>query len=392
MLRRLDPALLIATTFLTGVGLLVIWSTGGGHYLVRQLLFLPAAVGALIAGLLVPRRVLSDLALWFYVAMLALLAAVLLLGGGDGARRWFMLGPLAFQPSEFAKIATVILLARHLAGRRELGLSFKSLATPVLICLAPALLILVEPDLSGALLLGAVLAAMLYHAGLRPLELLLLYTPLLSFAAGFSLWTWAPFFVLLVVVVQRREGLGRALIAGAVSTAFGLLSPVSLHLLRDYQRARVRSFLSPWLDPHGVGWNSIQSRIAIGSGRLWGKGLTRGTQNRLGFLPNRHTDFAFSCIGEELGLAGSLAVLAGFLVLVGRFLTHARQNRDRFSALLCTGCAAIVGYGVFVNIGMLLGLLPVTGVALPFISYGGSSLVLNYLLVGIVLGCAARPE
>lgn len=392
MLRRLDTTILAATGLLTGFGLLIIWSTGGNQYLFRQLIFLPVAIGALVAGFLIPRRVLSDLALWAYLGLVVLLVAVLFLGGGAGSRRWFLLGPIAFQPSEFAKLGTVVLLARHLAGRRELHLSFRSLAVPVLICLVPALLILVEPDLSTALLLGAVLAAMLYHAGLRPLDILLLYTPLLSFAAGFSIWTWVPFFLLLGAVFYVRAGLARTVVAAAVSAGFGLLSPFSLALLRDYQRARVRAFFSPWLDPHGVGWNSIQSRIAIGSGRLWGKGLARGTQNRLGFLPNRHTDFAFSCVGEEFGLVGSLAVLGGFMLLVWRFLVHARLSRDRFASLLCTGCAAIIGYQVLVNIGMLLGLLPVTGIALPFISYGGSSLVLNYLLVGLVLNCAVRPE
>ena len=391
-MKRFDATILVCTGLLTALGMLVIYSTGGTGYLVRQLAFLPVAVLGLVAGYFVPRRVLYGLAGYAYGATIVLLVAVLFLGRGGDARRWFMLGQLAFQPSEFAKLATIVLLARHLSGVRSLRFDLRSLFWPVVIVVAPALLILAEPDLSTALLLGAILAAMLYWQGLRPLQLLALYTPLISFAAGFSLYTWIPFFLFLGTIMLVRTNLVRALIALAVGSFFGLSSPVLLSLLKEYQRARIRSFLAPWLDPHGVGWNAIQSRIAIGSGRLTGKGFLHGTQNRLGFLPNRHTDFVFSCIGEEFGFVGSAAVLGLFGLLVYRFLVAARFERDRFASLLAVGCAAIFGFQAFVNIGMLLGLLPVTGVTLPFISYGGSSLLLSYGIVGLMLNVAAKRE
>jgi rod shape determining protein RodA len=391
-MRKLDLPLLLTTLALTGVGLLVIYSTGGRTYLVRQLLFLPVAVGGLLAAYLIPRRVLLGLAWPFYGSMLILLVAVVFFGSGTGSHRWFMLGPVALQPSEFAKLATVVALARYLSEQRSLSFSFRSLFGPTALTLVPGILILIEPDLSSALLLGVVLAALLYTEGLRPVHILLLYSPLLSFVAGFSLYTWIPFFAVLAVIVVRRVRLGQALAALTIASLSGLLSPLSLSLLKEYQRARIHNFLAPWIDPHGVGWNAIQSRIAIGSGRLFGKGFRCGTQNRLGFLPNRHTDFAFSCIGEEFGLLGSLVVLSLHALLVGRFLQVARTARDRFSALLCVGCAAIIGYQVFVNVGMLLGLLPITGIALPFISYGGSGLLLNYTMVGLVLNVRSKPE
>ena len=391
-MKKLDLPLLLTTFALTGIGLLVIYSTGGRTYLIRQLLFLPIAVSGLTAAYLIPRRILLGLAWPFYGSMLILLLAVTFFGSGAGSHRWFVLGPVALQPSEFAKLATIVALARYLSEQRILSFDFRSLLGPIAITLIPSILILIEPDLSSALLLGVVLAALLYIEGLRPVHILLLYSPLLSFVAGFSLYTWIPFFVILAVIVIRRVRLGRAVAALTVASLSGLLSPLLLSQLQEYQRARIRNFLAPWIDPHGVGWNAIQSRIAIGSGRLFGKGFHCGTQNRLGFLPNRHTDFAFSCIGEEFGLLGSLISLSLHAFLVWKFLQVARRAHDRFCVLLCVGCAATVGYQVFVNVGMLLGLLPITGIALPFISYGGSSLVLNYTMVGLVLNVRSKPE
>ncbi|MFO7676680.1 MAG: FtsW/RodA/SpoVE family cell cycle protein [bacterium] len=391
-MRKLEWPLLLTTGLLASIGLLVVYSTGGTHYFFRQLIFVPVAIGALIATFLLPRRVIIGVAWPAYLSSIVLLIAVLVFGRGAGADRWLALGPLRLQPSELAKVSTAILLASHLAERRAPGFSFASLTVPVLICLAPALLILAEPDLSTAVLFAVLLAAMLYQAGLAPLHILLLYIPLVSFAAGFSLYTWLPLFVLVAVVFLRHATLGRTVAVLTITSASGLLSPLVLSRLHEYQRARIRNFLAPWLDPHGVGWNAIQSRIAIGSGRLLGKGFGRGTQNRLGFLPNRHTDFVFSCIGEEFGLAGSIAVIGLFALHVSRVLNTARRSRDRFSALLCTGLATIIGYQVIVNIGMLLGLLPITGIALPFVSYGGSGLVTQFAIVGLVLNVGARPE
>ena len=391
-MRRIDFGIIVSALLLTAAGLLVVYSAGGSHYLIRQLAFLPVALAGAVLAFLVPRRFVQGLAEAMYGLSLLVLVLVLFVGTGSGSSRWFMLGPVALQPSEFAKLATVILLAKYLSTRRATEFTLRSLFLPVIICLVPGLLVLIEPDLSTALLLGAVLAAMLYWAGLSALQILLLFTPIISFAAGFSLYVWIPFFVFLAVVTLVRTGLTHAVAALAVSSFFGLLSPLSLHVLKGYQADRIRNFLAPWLDPQGVGWNAIQSRIAIGSGRFLGKGFLQGTQNRLGFLPNRHTDFAFSCVGEEFGFIGSIVLLGPFLLLIRRFLLVARASRDRFGSFLCVGCAAILGYQVFVNVGMLLGLLPITGIALPFISYGGSSLVLTYIIVGLALNVSSKPE
>jgi rod shape determining protein RodA len=391
-MKRFDPGLIAATLLLASFGLLAIYSSGGSYYFFRQLIFVPVAIGAATAAVFIPRRILYGLAEPIYGLAVLMLLAVLIAGTGPGSHRWFVLGPVYVQPSEFAKLATVLLLAKHLSIKRSVGFNFRDLATPLAVTFVPALLVMIEPDLSTSLIFAALLAAMLYWQGMRPLHILLLFSPALSFAAGFSLYTWIPFFVVLAVILLVRTGVSRTLIGLGVNAGFGLLSPVVLGSLKDYQRARILSFFAPWLDPHGISWNAIQSQIAIGSGRLIGKGFLQGSQKRLGFLPNRHTDFVFSSLGEELGLVGCLILLGLFFWLLRRMLLAARHSGDSSGSLLCVGFAAIIGYQMFVNIGMLLGILPITGITLPFISYGGSSLLLNFLMVGLVLNVVSRPE
>lgn len=390
--RQFDILLFALTLVLITTGLLAIYSTGGIRYLFRQAIFVPIGLAGLVILFLIPRRIIYGLTEPLYVLTLLLLLAVLFFGTGPGARRWFQIGSVSLQPSEFAKITVTLMLAKYLSYKREIKPNFASLAGPILIMVIPLLLILVEPDLSTALCLIPPFAAMLYWQGLRPLHILLLFMPFLSFAAAFSLYLWIPFFILLAIIVFVRMRFFRAIAALATSTVFGLLSPVVLSMLKDYQRTRIISFFAPWFDPHGMGWNAIQSQIAIGSGRLFGKGFLHGTQKRLGFLPNRHTDFIFSAIAEETGFIGSLLLLIVIGILIRRILLIAYNSRDQNASLIAIGFASILGYQTFVNIGMLLGLLPITGITLPFISYGGSSLLTCCLMIGIILNISARPE
>ncbi len=390
--KKIDLTLLLCTLVLIIIGLLAIYSTGGSRYLFRQLIFLPVGITAMVALFLLPRRLIYGLTEPLYLLTIILLVAVLLLGTGPGARRWFQLGSFTFQPSEFAKITTILMLAKYLSYKKEPKLNFSTLAGPALIILIPSLLIVVEPDLSTALCFIPPFATLLYWQGIRPLHIFLLFLPFLSFVAGFSLYLWIPFFIIVAVIVLIRMRLFRAIAALATSSLSGLLSPIVLSMLKDYQRARLLGFFAPWLDPHGIGWNIIQSQIAIGSGRILGKGFLHGTQKRLGFLPNHHTDFIFSAIAEETGLLGSLILLIIIAIFLRRILITAYNSRDQNGALIAVGFATILGYQTFVNIGMLLGLLPVTGVTLPFISYGGSSLVTCCMMVGLVLNIASRPE
>lgn len=391
-MKRLDITLLATTFILTTVGLLAIYSAAGSAYFIRQLIFLPIGLGGFLIVLFLPRRFIYGIIEPLYAISLIMLILVLIIGTGPGAHRWFVIGPLAFQPSEFAKLTTTVMLAKYLSYRRKMEFNIKTLAGPILIVLPVVLLILAEPDLSTALTFLPMFAAMLYWQGLRPLHILLLFMPLLSFVAGFSLYFWIPFFIALSVIAFIRMRFFPALIAIGAGSLFGLLSPVVLSMLKEYQKARIMSFFTPWLDPQGMGWNIIQSQIAIGSGGILGKGYLNGTQKRLGFLPNRHTDFIFSSIAEEFGFMGGIVLLSLFGLLIYRMLSIAYKTRDQNGALICIGFAAILSYQAFVNIGMLLGLMPVTGITLPFISYGGSSLFVSMLMIGLTLNVALRPQ
>lgn len=391
-MKKIDLTLVLTTCLLLAVGLLAIYSAAGSRYLLRQTLFLVLAIGGFFLTSLIPRRIIYGTAEILYVLTILLLILVLIIGRGPGAHRWFAIGPFNIQPSEFAKITTVIMLAKYLSYRRKLNFDLKTLAGPTAIIIPVVVLILLEPDLSTSFSFLPMYAAMLYWQGLRPLYILMLFVPLLSFIAGFSLYFWIPFFLIISTIAFLRLRFFRALLTVATTSLFGLLSPVVLSMLKDYQRARIKSFFAPWLDPHGMGWNIIQSQIAIGSGRIIGKGYLNGTQKRLGFLPNRHTDFIFSCIAEEFGLLGSAVLLALFGLLIYRLLLIAYRTRDQNGALITIGFAAIIGYHVFVNIGMLLGLLPVTGITLPLLSYGGSSLVATMMMIGLAINIAMNPE
>jgi rod shape determining protein RodA len=390
--KRLDITFIVTSVILVATGLCAIYSAAGSYYLIRQLIFLTIGLVIFLIGWFVPRKIVYGLAEILYGISLLLLMLVLIIGTGPGARRWFAFGAFTFQPSELAKLTTVIILAKYLAYRRKMDFDFKTLSGPTAIVLPVILLILAEPDLSTALTFLPMYATMLYWQGLRPLHILLLFMPFLSFVSGFSLYFWIPFFIIFSAIVFLRMRFFRALIAIGISLFFGLLSPVILSMLKEYQRARIMSFFAPWLDPHGIGWNAIQSQIAIGSGRIIGKGYLHGTQKRLGFLPNRHTDFIFSCLAEEFGFIGAVILLTLFGILIYRILVTAYKTRDQNGALMCIGFASVIGYQTFINIGMLLGLLPVTGVPLPFISYGGSSLLVSLAMLGLTFNVANRPE
>ena len=277
-----------------------------------------------------------------YVISVGILALVPVAGAMRlGATRWLSLWGLSVQPSELAKLATVWILARYLAGQPA-PLSARALALSAVLVGLPALLVFLQPDLGSASILLAIWLGMVWAAGAS----------------------------------------GRLLAWLAVGVA--ALSPFAWHALKDYQRDRLMAFLNPHADPLGTGYTIIQSVIAIGSGRLWGKGWFAGTQNQLSFLPERHSDFIFSVVGEEWGLLGCLLVLVLVGVLLVRILRIAAESADPHGRLFAIGVFAWLGYQTLVNMGMVMGLLPVVGVPLPLISYGGSSMVMLWIALGMV--------
>ncbi len=349
---HLDGPLLLAVLSVCAAGLAVLFSAAGEDVgvFVRQAARVGLGLAVMVAAAQVPPRVLRAVSPWAYAVGVLLLVAVALVGDiSMGAQRWLDLGVVRFQPSEIMKIAVPLACAWFL-HTRPLPPSFITLLVLAAAILVPVLLIAEQPDLGTSLLVAAGGGLVVLLAGLQ---------------------------------LRYMVGLG-ALLAGAV--------PVVWHNLHDYQRQRVLTFLNPQEDPLGAGYHTIQSQIAIGSGGVFGKGYMNGSQAQLEFLPERSTDFIFAVIGEEWGLVG-LAVLIGlYLLVIARGLYIAVQAQDTFSRLVAGALTLTFGVYVFVNAGMVAGLLPVVGVPLPLVSYGGTSMVTLMAGFGILMSIHSRRK
>ncbi|HVP58846.1 MAG TPA: rod shape-determining protein RodA [bacterium] len=385
--KRSVIAALIA---LMGVGLLAIYSAtaadSGTSYLVKQVIWIVVGLGAMFGMSLVRTKTLEAFSPIIYAVVLLMLVLVLVAGSGPhGAKRWFNFGFMRFQPSELAKLGTIFFLARYLSGRTAIGDSIRSVLVAFAIVGVPALLILYEPDLGTALVLGFIAFPMLYAAGLDSLYLAFLVSPFLAMISAGEIVTWVIFLVFLIAVMVRAKfRTSFVVLIFAINFVVGSLAPRIWMGLEPYQRQRIEAFLDPEAYRHGAGFQAIQSKIAIGSGGLIGKGLFKGTQKALGLVPEQHTDFVFSVIGEELGLITCLAVLGLLLYVILKFFDVAKTARDRFTTYVVSGFASLVLVQAIVNIGMNLGMIPVTGLTLPFLSYGGSSIIVLLSGVGIV--------
>jgi rod shape determining protein RodA len=265
------------------------------------------------------------------------------------------------------------------------------LIVTALICGVPALLVLKEPDLGTALVFGAVFLVLVVWAGIRLWTLALLLTPLISLVAASNMYAWLAFFTLLMAALFiTRPGFWPSVWMSLLNLAAGIATPLLWNRLHDYQKMRILIFLDPSRDPHGAGYQIIQSKVAIGSGGLFGKGFLAGSQTHLKFLPAQHTDFVFAVMGEEFGLLGATVVLLLFALLIGRGFWIAQRARNRFTSFLAAGVSTLFLFHVIVNIGMTLGMFPVTGIPLPLLSYGGSALLAAWVNIGIVLVVAER--
>jgi len=306
------------------------------------------------AFLLFDYHVLERWALWIYIFTIVCLLAVWGLGKVTaGSKRWMDLGLMRFQPSEFAKLAVVIILARYFHGRVGKGdLEFLELLQPLGLVALPVVLVRIQPDLGTAAVLVLIAVSMVLFVG-----------------------------------VSRRVLLW---LAGVGVASVPILFLAGDHLLMDYQKKRLLTYFYPDTDPLGAGYHILQSQIAIGSGGLLGKGFLQGTQNQLMFLPVKHTDFIFSILAEEWGFVGCVVVLTLFSVVLLRGMAVASKARDGFGALLAFGCTVLLFWHIMINIGMVMGLLPVVGVPLSFLSYGGSSLLSSFLAVAILVNVSMR--
>ncbi len=326
-----------------------------------------------------------------YILTVLLLLVTVIMGTGAGTaaatKSWLTIGGVRIgQPSELAKITVVLMLAKVLSERREAPKSLLDLWKPALIVLIPWVLIMLQPDLGSAIVFVGIFFGMLFWSGVPWPLLLLLGSPVVSLILSFSTGLWGAWFlVLLALVLWYKPYLVEGIALMVANVATGVVAPLLWEKLAPYQQNRLKVFLDPSIDPRASGYHVIQSKIAIGSGGLAGKGITLGTQKRSGFLPEQHTDFIFAVVGEELGFIGVSVALALFLALFFRVTGIASRANDSFGGLVAFGLMSCWLVHVIVNVGMTLNLMPITGIPLPFFSYGGSFMLASWLAVGILL-------
>lgn len=368
-LNKFDFTLFIVTLLIIVFGLITLSSathatmTRGGDTLVYvKKQGLSIVLGFIMIGLLlkVDYKEFAKYSKFIYVINLLLLASVLVLGNEqNGAKSWIPLGPFYLQPAEFAKIAIIVTFAVYLSGREGKLNRFVDLLPTFAFFGLPMILIMLQPDLGSTLVFIAIYFGMLFVAGARPKNLL----------------------ILIMIGV---------LLVGGVLTAqikFGMTKP-----LKPYQLDRLTIFVDPYKDPRGAGYHVIQSQVALGSGGLWGKGLYKGTQTQLNFLPEQRNDFIFSVVGEETGFIGSAALMLLFYIFIYRCVKIAMSSKDQVGTLVAAGFISMMVFHLLINIGMAAGIMPITGIPLPFFSYGGSSMLANMIGVGLLLNIYLRRQ
>ena len=390
---RFDATLFGLVVLLGAISVLLLYSiSGAAHesdYWKKQLMWYGLGMGAMVAVTIVPRRFWYQSAYVLYGLLLLPLALVS--ASAKGAERWFALGGFHFQPSEFAKLGVLLALARLFSDRKVGLANLRPLLVPFLVFLVPFLLILKQPNLSTALAVAMVFVSMLFWSGFTVMDLLVLASPVLSVGLSFQFTWWAVFNIGMWALLFRRWRLH--LVPGRVAAAFGLVVLLSglasqiawNKVLKQHQRARILTFLDPTRDPAGAGYQVLQSQVAIGSGGFLGKGFGQGSQSNLQFLPEEHTDFIFSVLSEQFGFAGCFVVLGLLLAFLIRCLQMCFDESDRFRNLVIVGASTIFSFHAIVNVAMTLGLMPVTGLPLPFLSYGGSFVITCMMLVGFLL-------
>ena len=357
----------------------------------RQVLWFLVGLIFMVTAIIIPTRAYWASAYWLYFITIILLLFILMLNRGSAVARWIDIGPLRFQPAEFAKISVLIVLARYLSHEKRNLNNFKDIAISFGIIFLPFLLIAKQPDLGTALVFLAIILPVLFWAGLPSFFLFAITTPFIVMLSSFNYYMYFLAMILIALTLLFfKRGLFLSLLVMGLNIVVGIVTPLLWNHLHEYQQHRVLTFLGLEMDPQGLSYQVIQSKVAIGSGGFWGKGLLHGTQTQLRFLPEQHTDFVFSVIGEELGFIGSFIVIILFLILLLRAIYIASKVRNKFSGLMVIGATTILGFHIIINIGMTVGMMPVTGLPLPFLSYGGSFLIVSMILIGIIINASVR--
>lgn len=361
-LRHVDYLLLMSAVALSFIGLVMIYSVtkaqapylgvGPDHYVIRQAVFLAIGFAVMVIFIVVDYRILEFFGVLYYIIAVLMLAAVMTPIGSSalGAQRWFQFGPIQIQPSEFAALAVVFIIA-YFASKEE-QITLRALAKILAFAAVPILLVYKQPDLGTAIILGVTAFTMLVVANTRALHLFLM-------------------FVLLIL---------------------GIVIILNLGILKQYQVERLTAFLHPKNAPPATVYNLQQSEIAIGSGGTFGTGFGRGSQTNLAFVPEQQTDFIFTAVGEQLGFVGSATVVGLFFIMAWRLIRAISLSRDSYGRLLVAGALGSIVFSVFQNMGMTIGIMPITGIPLPFMSYGGSSAVVFFMMIGLALNVEMRRK
>lgn len=401
-LRRwaIDPPLVAGTLVLSLAGVAMIYSAGvtispqavvEGAWM-RQAVWFVIALVAFTLLSRIPVAWLEWGALPMYVLSVVLLAVTLVVGSGfgtaAGTKSFLSLGPLRFQPAEVAKLATVLALARYLASRERTPANFRDLVVPGAIAALPVVLVLLQPDLGTAQAFVGTLFAALFWAGTPPVLLVLLASPVVALILAFNTVVWSVYIVGVMVALylwRYRLYLHESAAVLLANFAAGTIARPLWDSMPAYQQNRILVYLDPQLDPRQAGYHIIQSKIAIGNGGLLGKGYLDGTQKRYDFLPEQHTDFIFSVVAEELGFLGVVLALVVFGWVMARLIRLAADVEDPFAGLVLMGIFGAWLVHIFVNIGMTVGVVPITGIPLPFVSYGGSFLLMSWVAVALAV-------
>ncbi|MBN2017474.1 MAG: rod shape-determining protein RodA [Candidatus Cloacimonetes bacterium] len=392
IIQKFDWKLMLVLILLLIFGTLALYSASVqkigekvvvSDYYVKQLIWIAIGVGVFLTILYIPDVILDLVVVPYNIIVLLMLIVVLILPAIKGVHRWISLGNISLQPSEFAKLGVILLLAKVFSTKYIP--TTKIVLYGFLIAIIPALLVLRQPDLGSALVFFAILFPMLYFAGVSFFTLFIIITPIVSILVGFNVLYWIVFdVILLLLLILKRVSLfpaGAILIGNAF---ISLITPYIWWSLHEYQRNRILAFINPKFDVLGSGYQIIQSKIAVGSGGIFGKGFLQGTQKNLNFLPEQHSDFIFSVIGEELGFVGCFILLILFVVLLWRIVIILRKIRINKRRLIIAGILSYFIFQIIVNIGMNIGIIPVVGIPLPFISYGGSSLLVSMASMGLI--------
>jgi rod shape determining protein RodA len=399
-----DPALVFTVFGLTIFGIFMIYSAGrldvpkpgvGGAWR-NQIMWLGVSLIGMFTVTRVQVRWIEWLAVPLYTIGLIALIATLIIGTGagtaEGTKSWLRFGGFMVQPSQFANLATILMLGRTMGSWRERPSSLWDLWKPIAIVAVPMLLVLAQPDLGTAMVFGGLMLATLYWAG-TPIGLMfMLISPMVALFIAIVPWLFSVYMLaLLAFLYFYRAYFWEASVVVIANLAAGTIGRPLWNSLETYQKNRLLVFLDPMKDPRGAGYNVIQSKVAIGSGGMYGKGYLDGTQKRLAFLPEQHTDFIFAVIGEEMGfIFGTLVVITAYAIILWRLIKLAERISDPFAGIVIFGIFGAWFTHVIVNIGMTVGVMPITGIPLPFLSYGGSFLLATFLALGVAQRVASE--